>query len=63
MAQSTCMLLIEGVMPLGRYSVGIKVSDYIMGNPNPMSTIPAKFLIDVIPPNSCISRYEQNNTL
>lgn len=56
MAQSTCMLLIEGVMPLGRYSVGIKVSDYIMGNPNPMSTIPAKFLIDVIPPNSCISR-------
>ena len=59
MAHAFCQILIIGVMPVGRYSVGIKVSDYIKGNPNPMSTVPVKFLIDVIPvyQTACLSRY------
>lgn len=44
-------------MPVGRYALGVKVSDYITGNPNPMSTVPAKFLIDVLPdPTNCLNR-------
>ena len=59
MAHAFCQILIIGIMPVGRYSVGIKVSDYIKGNPNPMSTVPVKFLIDIIPvyQTACLSRF------
>ena len=59
MAHAFCQILIIGLMPVGRYSVGIKVSDYIKGNPNPMSTVPVKFLIDVLPvyQTTCLSRF------
>lgn len=58
MAPQFCQILIDGVMPPGRYSVGIKVSDYIKGDPNPLSTVPVKFLIDVLPgPTNCTYRY------
>ena len=60
MEAPTCWILIEGIMPVGRYALGVKVLDFIKGNPNPLSSVPVKFLIDVIPdPTSCLTRYIQ----
>lgn len=52
-----CMVLIDGVMFTGTYAVGVKVSDYILGNPTPMSTIPAKYIVQILPDNGCNTRF------
>lgn len=52
-----CYLKTDGAMPAGTYAVSIKVSDYIRGNPTPMSIVPAKFILKILPDNGCNSRY------
>ena len=52
-----CLLLIDGAMTVGTYAVGLKVSDYIAGNPNPMSTVPAKFIVQIMPDTGCNTRF------
>ena len=49
-----CMLTIDPVdVPIGSYSFGIQVSDYIGESFSPLSTIPLKFTVQVIPVSSC----------
>lgn len=52
-----CMVLIDTSVNSGTYAVGVKVSDYIRGNPTPMSTVPAKYIIQISPDTGCNTRY------
>jgi len=59
MVSPYCYIIIDDVMPVGTYAVGIKISDYISGNPNQMSTIPGKFIINIVPNSKCNNRYQK----
>ena len=51
-----CAISIDGGIAIGTYAIGIQVSDYIKGSTDPLSSVPAKFLIQVLPSTSCTQK-------
>ena len=47
-----CAISIDGGISIGTYAIGIQISDYIKGSSVPLSTIPVKFIIQVIAASS-----------
>jgi hypothetical protein len=56
MDEPACMVYVDAVMPVGTYAIGVKVTDYIQGNPTPMSIVPAKFIIQILANDACNTR-------
>ena len=52
-----CAISVDGGISVGTYAIGIQISDYIKGSTFPLSTIPVKFIIQVLAASTCNQKY------